>query len=454
MRDGCELAADVHLPDGLTGPVPAMVTGTPYDKSFDGNREYRDAGIASVVFDVRGRGKSEGIWHPFEKDGEDGHDVVEWVARQPWCDGEVGISGLSYGGWIVWATIAERPPHLRAAISTSAAGRWQEELPYTYGCFWLYFAYWFARVRRRVVEHGRDIRPILATLPVGDIGKELNVSGPGWDELMEHDSLDALWAGRRWDGAYDFDVPCLHVTGWHDREDIQGAFHHYEQMLDHSPARDSQWLIVGPWSHFSCRYPSDEYDGVPSPGGAIDMSSLHSRFLRRFLTGEENGFEEMPHVMLYDPGAARWVAGKAWQEDTTHEWLYLAADGVLSSDPPAPGADEYLYDPGRPNGLTFDVNAGLWEPPLDLAELVDQDGVLSWATQTLDHDVTIHGWSALDLFATTDGEDTEWHVKLSDISPDGEPRCVAWGCLRASHNASNSCPQPVHQTWRNGMRSS
>ena len=141
MRDGVELAADVHLPPGVQLPAPAIVIGTPYDKSgpFDATRLYRDAGYAHVIYDSRGRGKSEGEWRALTLvDGQDGHDVVEWVAEQEWCKGDVGVTGLSYSGWVVWATMAERPPHLRAAVSTSAAGRWQQELPYTYGCYWLY----------------------------------------------------------------------------------------------------------------------------------------------------------------------------------------------------------------------------------------------------------------------------------------------------------------------------
>ena len=138
------------------------------------------------------------------------------------------------------------PPHLRAAVSTSAAGRWQQELPYTYGCYWLYWAYWFGLVRRRILADTPDLPALLQTLPVSAIGEVLDCAGPSWQEFLEHDTLDELWQSRRWDGAYDFDIPSLHVTGWHDREDIQGAFHHYEQMIESSPARDRQWLLVGP----------------------------------------------------------------------------------------------------------------------------------------------------------------------------------------------------------------
>lgn len=123
MRDGLELAADVYLPvESGDGPGPAVVTATPYDKEAQiADRElwFRN-GYIFVAADVRGRGTSEGIWNAHVKETA---DLIEWVAAQPWCNGVVGTTGLSYGGWIQWAAASERPPHLKTMISTSAAGR-------------------------------------------------------------------------------------------------------------------------------------------------------------------------------------------------------------------------------------------------------------------------------------------------------------------------------------------
>src|SRR5215208_1437415 len=175
MRDGVELAADIYLPPGAEVAVPAVLTMTPYDKSRSSTvgeaRLYRDNGYAFVAVDCRGRGKSEGVWRSFVHDGADGHDAVEWVAGQPWCTGKIGTTGLSYGGWVVWATAAERPEHLTAMISTSAAGRWMREIPYTDGCFQLFFGWWVFMVRRRILEVLRRVNTdwdeVLRTLPLG-----------------------------------------------------------------------------------------------------------------------------------------------------------------------------------------------------------------------------------------------------------------------------------------------
>ncbi len=445
MRDGALLAADVHLPAAARLPAPAVAIGTPYDKSspFENGHAYRDAGYVAVVYDCRGRGKSEGEWHAFaEHDGPDGHDVVEWIASQAWCDGAVGVSGISYLGWVVWATMAERPPHLRAAVSTAAAGRWQEEIPYTFGCLQLYFAHWHSLTRRRITDASKPMES-LATLPFAAIGEQLELAGPGWRELLEHEALDEMWRSRRWDGEYDFDVPTLHVSGWHDREDIQGAFHHYEQMLACSPARDDQYLLVGPWSHVETRFPNDSYDGVPYPGGAVDMDAIHVRFFDRFLRGEDNGVDAEPRVRIYDTGAGRWQVRESWQGGTGERELFLAAGGGLAGSAGEDGSDSYRYQPAQPNGIPFDVEAFIWEPTLDLAGLEAQDGVLAWTGEPLAADLTLHGWSELELWAESDREDTEFHLKLADVDPAGRALQVAWGCLRASHAADPARPAAI-----------
>jgi uncharacterized protein len=447
--DGVELAATVHLPRSAELPVPAIVRGTPYNKDWavgDEDAERVAAGYAVVVFDCRGRGKSEGVWHPFTlTDGDDGATVVEWVAAQEWCTGAVGVEGLSYDGWVAMATVSRQPPHLKAAVPFSPAGRWQEEIPYLHGCLQTNLVWWWTLVRRRIMDESQtiDVRSLLQLLPISAMGEIVDAAGPGWREMMEHDTLDDLWRARRWDGEYDFDVPCLYITGWYDREDIHGTFHHYEQMTATSPARDRQWLLVGPWSHTSTAWSTDVYDGIEAPGSALDTQAVMLRFFDRFLKGADNGVDREPRVQLYDPGDGSWKIRECWQGDTSERKVFLAADSRLLDSPGSAGETTYRYDPMTPNGQRFDVVEIPWEPPLDLGELEAQPGVVSWTGEALDADLTVRGWGALDLWAASDCEDTDWHVKLADVDPDGRASCVAWGCLRASYGADPSDPQPL-----------
>lgn len=450
MRDGVELAADVYLPAASQLPAPAIVVGTPYDKSgpFEELAAYQDAGYIGVYFDTRGRGKSEGVFQPRSlQDGADGHDVVEWVAAQEWCDGSVGMTGISYMGWMTMVTIAHRPPHLKAAVPISSTGRFQEELPYTHGCFWLYMAGWFELCRRRIMnfedpDPRRQVSELIQILPVEAIGDVLEPAGEGLREMLEHDTLDEVWRSRRWDGEYDFDVPCLHVTGWHDRENIWGTLHHYQEMLACSPAREQQWLLVGPWPHISCRYPSSSYAGVETPGAALDMTAIQLRFFDRFLRGQDNGVDDEPRVRLYDPGANEWRVRPSWQGDTEERQIFLSEAGGLNAEAGTKGEESYTYDPMQPSGVPRDDD-GHGEYPLDLAGLESQPGVVVWTSPPLEEGMTVRGWGEVELYAATDREDTDWHVKLADVEPNGRSLWVASGCLRASYGEDPTAPAAV-----------
>ncbi|MBS1677939.1 MAG: CocE/NonD family hydrolase [Actinobacteria bacterium] len=452
MRDGVELAATVFLPAASERPAPAILEGTPYDKEPLSNVDdpvlaetrHIDNGYAIVNYDTRGRGKSEGEWQAFSMyDAWDGHDVVEWVAAQDWCTGAVGQEGLSYDGWTTMATVSQNPPHLKAAIPFSPAGRWQQEIPYTYGCCQLFFVWWYVYVRRRISEGLGSTPELLEMLPIEAAGEKIKPAGTGWREYMDHEGLDELWRSRRWDGEYTFDTPLLHVTGWHDREDIHGAFHHYEQMMAHSPARENQWLLVGPWSHVSTLWPTDEHKGVHYPDAALDMPAIKLRFFDHFLKGEDNGVDTEPRVRLYDPGAKEWTVREAWKGGTKPFDLYLAGDGKLAAEAGEDGEDGYAYDPAKPNGMKLKLDTLPLEPNLDLAELEAQDGVIGWTGEPLAEDVIVRGWGELELWAATDREDTEWYVKVADVDPDGKALWVGWGCLRASFADDLETPTAV-----------
>ncbi len=456
MRDGIELAADVYLPPGdRNREMPAIVQVTPYGKDSpslvsDEALLYQEHGYAFVAVDVRGRGKSEGEWLAFVNDARDTHDVIEWTAAQPWCNGKVGTTGLSYMGWVQWAGASERPPHLRAMVSTSAAGRWQQEIPYTNGVFQLYFGWWAYSTRRRILdfyglEHA-DWEQILRTLPFEAIGGIINATGPNWETLCRHDTLDDYWQALRYDDRYDqFDVPCLHVTGWYDLEDLLGAFHHYEHMRAASPARDSQYLLVGPWSHVKSRHPDAECGGIEfGQAAAHDMNAEHLRWFDHWLKGIDTGLDAVDRVRVFEPGRNAWRGASAWPLSDTVTSLYLGPASLSSEPDEAEGSDEYRYDPQDPVLTGLDVRKYPYEDvPLEQTDNEARADVLCYTSEPLTAELTISGWPTLELYASSDGDDTDWHVKLTDVAPDGRSVRVTQGCLRAACRESLADPKPL-----------
>ncbi|HEY6538092.1 MAG TPA: CocE/NonD family hydrolase, partial [Candidatus Dormibacteraeota bacterium] len=457
-RDGVMLAADVYLPDPDPGrPVPAIVFGTPYDKrgfsAVAEGRFFQAREYAYVSYDSRGRGKSEGEWRAHVHDGPDGHDVVEWVAQQPWCDGRIGTTGLSYGGWNQWATAREHPAHLTCMASFAAAGRWMQEIPYTFGVFQLYFAYWIHATRRRIQNNRStpDWERLLMQLPVSEMMAQLGAAPGTWGDLRDHDTLDDFWSGLRLDDDYPtIDYPCLHVAGWHDREDLLGAFHHYQSMMAASPRAGDQWLIVGPWPHVGTRYPQDSYRGVDyGAAAALDMDQIQLRFFDHWLKGAGNGWEKEPRVRLFETGSNRWLTPSAWPLPATRTPFYLRHRGdqlELDREPPATADPKrsYRYDPNDPvrvpGGLSYEE---FYEPSLDETHLLQRPDVLVYLGPVFDSPLAISGWPSLELFADSDCDDTDWHIKLEDQGPDGRLTRVAAGCLRAVCRDSLANPSPL-----------
>ncbi|MBW2617712.1 MAG: CocE/NonD family hydrolase [Deltaproteobacteria bacterium] len=460
MRDGVELAADVYLPIESERPAPVILQSTPYDKSNplffpQEARFYQEHGYAIVIHDVRGRGKSEGEWRAFVNDGRDTHDAIEWAAAQEWSNGRVGTTGVSYMGWTQWAAAAERPPHLRCMVSISAAGRWQQEIPFNNGVFNLYFGWWVYLVRRRISEfHGLealDWDEILRLLPLEKLGQFIDPRGLTWDDMMEHETLDDFWKSIRLDDNYDqIDVPCLHVTGWYDLEDLPGAFHHYEHMMAHSPARDKQQLLVGPWSHIKSLWPHSSYAGVEfGPEAGLDTYQIHLRWFDYWLKGIDNGVPDDPPVRLFEPGRNVWRKADRWPLGDEDRYLYLRHDGRegrLGYEPP-PDEDparSYRYDPNDPAPTQMDVKKYPAEDiPLDQGPVESRSDVIVYTSEEMTEELVISGWAHLELFAASDCDDTEWHVKLTDVHPDGRSLKVCQGCLRASFRDSLEDPTPL-----------
>ncbi|MCC6315423.1 MAG: CocE/NonD family hydrolase, partial [Thermomicrobiales bacterium] len=414
MRDGIELAADVYLPVETARPAPAIVTITPYDKGSGmlvtaEAKFYQQQGYVFVAVDCRGRAKSEGEWRAFVHDAADGHDVIEWVAAQPWCTGKVGMTGLSYMGWTQWAAASAFPPHLSCMVSTSAAGRWQREIPYTDGCFQLYFGWWVYMVRRRITEsYGlsqTDWAEKLRELPLEAIGEFIDPAGRTWRDIMDHDTLDDFWRAVRVDDAYQsIDVPCLHVTGWFDLEDLLGAFSHYEGMMAESPAKARQRLIVGPWSHVNSRSPHDSYAGIPfGSAAAVDMDRVHLRWFDYWLKSAGRGLEDDAPVQLFETGTNRGRAEATWPLAVREASLYLggADAGTLAATPPVQASSRsYRYDPNDPAPTQINVERyPIEDVPLDQTSVEARDDVLTWTSPPLTDELVVSGWAHLELFA-------------------------------------------------------
>ncbi|RIK35997.1 MAG: hydrolase, partial [Chloroflexi bacterium] len=454
MRDGVELSADVFLPATGDGPWPAILQRTPYD-----NTDELWVGIATyfakhdyafVTQDVRGRGDSDGSFNPFFSEGADGYDTVEWVAAQPWCDGKVGMIGGSYGGAVQWLAAKERPPHLAAIAASAAAGRMMEELPYRFGTL-TPFAFWWLNIAagRTVQKTPVDWARIFAHRPLRDMDIALGRTNTVWREWLAHDTFDAYWQPLALDGCFNtIDIPALHITGWFDN-DQWGALHFFNLMLAESPAAERQWLVCGPWDHGGTRRPTQKYCEVDfGPESVLDTDAIHLRFFDRWLKGIANGQEADPRVKVFAMGVNEWRTYNDWPPpSTTPTPFYFRAGGLLSQAAPTSDepADHYTYDPDDPTPTVPNI-AQMFEaePTLDNRWRLERDDLLVYTSAPLERDIEITWHPFVVLHAASDCIDTDWHVTLCDVQPDGASLELSTGAMRAAYRAGRDAPpQPI-----------
>ena len=443
MRDGIKLASDIWLPEG-SGRFPAIVVRTPYERTMELLAEARPAemgayfagrGYVWIIQDTRGRGDSEGAFHFFRDDGQDGYDAIEWIAKQPWSNGRVCMMGASYMATVQWLAAREKPPHLVCLASTAAAGRWFEELPYLGGALQVQFMLgWTYRTAGKTYAGanavGLDWAALYGHRPLLTADEAVGRPIPAWREFLQHPTLDEYWQRIQFEAPRDFanlDLPALHITGWFDW-DQPGAMFYWRGMRAHSPAAKDQYLLVGPWTH-----PQTWTGGSLSLGewrfsgaSVIDTKPIQLAFFDRYLKGTATAFA-FPRARIYLTGSNEWRDLEEYSPPATvTERLYLhsggrantlGGDGSLSgaaplSEPP----DRYQYDPRRP----VPSSVGGADPRgIDHRPIERRDDVLVYTGEPLRDTLVVAGRLFVTVHAATDGRDTDFTAKLLDVFPDG-----------------------------------
>ena len=459
MRDGTRLALDLIRPNA-PGAYPVVLVRTPYDKTREHVKPFlrslAERGYIVAVQDTRGRFNSDGVFFPYRDDRADGYDTVEWVAAQGWCDGNVGMAGGSYNGQTQWFAAADAPPHLKAIVPVVSPPDAFANEPLCNGCLLLPMGEWMVWMGRRSwqLPTPYDLfnarQPYFDALPAADLPRKAGFESPWWQEWMRHPNFDDFWRASSYQEAWpNIRVPALNITGWWDMN-FPGAPTNFAGMRRHgggAAIRHSQQLIIGPWPHWVNRTRS--LNGVDFGDQAIvNLDDYMIRFYDRWLKGVENGLEKDPRVQVFVLGANEWWTDDEWplsQTEMTPFYFHsrgkancLKGDGGLSMHPPeAEPADHYTYDPADPIGAFWNLRDG----PVDDRTPSIRDDMLCYTTEVLTQALDVVGPIACVLHGSSSALDTDWHVRLVDVHPDGAARFLCHGMLRARFRESFEHPR-------------
>ncbi len=405
-------------------------------------------GFALCRLDVRGTGSSPGIAldEYTEDETRDGYDAVEWLAVQPWCNGSVGMWGISYGGFTAIQVAKLRPPHLRAILPMYATDdRYRDDVHIRGGCVTA-----SEKSQYAVSQLGMNALPPLPAF-----------RGEGWrdewrERLEQTPPWLIAWIREQTDGPYwrrgslapDYDaLDCavFQVAGWSDAY-VDPAFRMQERC-----ASVRVRTLVGNWVH---SFPDDAY-----PGPNLDWLHELVRFFDRYLKGIENGWEHEPALVWFEreyaepeafPAAwpGRWRAVAAFPADGARALELRLGPGTLAVDDAAPEAAGGSIDT-LPHRATVGTSGGLswgagWHPNGLARDLrPDEARSLVYTSEELGAAVSILGAPQAILHLTTSMPVATCVVRLSEVSPDGVSSLVATGALNLTHRLSDVDPAPM-----------
>jgi hypothetical protein len=496
MRDGARLYTRIFTPVTRRGPLPIMFVRTPYGIGGTSSAALQAGmgflardGYIFAYQDARGKFKSEGEFVMLRQprsnkrdpravdEATDAYDSIEWMLRQvPDNNGRVGMTGVSYPGWLTAMAMLEPHPALKAASpQASPADMWLGDDFHHNGAFRLSYGFEYAVM----MESGKDVKPFaFDTYDTYDwylrLGSLANVNRkllggkiPTWNDFAQRPDYDAFWQRqgmKPW--LTSVNVPALHVAGWWDQEDFYGPITIYRELEKHD-RRNQNWLVVGPWNH------GGWMRGEGRTLGPIQFEVATAQFFRDSLMApffahylHDAADPRLPEALVFEAGANRWKRYDAWppRAGSSARAFYFHEGGRLATTAPTAGApdafDSYVSDPKkpvpyrqRPIPPTFGGASG-WSTWLtdDQRFVASRPDVALWETPALTEDLTIAGDISVTLHAATTGTDADWIVKLIDVYPDTgmkEPRMngyqlmVANEVFRGRYRKSYSRPEPL-----------
>jgi putative CocE/NonD family hydrolase len=449
LSDGCRLAARIWLPqDAEADPVPAILEYLPYRKR-DGTAErdqlthpyFAGHGYACVRVDMRGSGESDGLLADeyLKLEQDDCLEVIEWIARQAWCTGKVGMIGISWGGFNGLQVAARRPPHLHAVISLcSTDDRYADDIHFMGGSLLNDNLQW-SSVMLAYMSRAPD--PAL----LGEIWRDIWLNRLKHQPLLvanwlKHQRRDDFWKhGSICEDWGAITCPVYLVGGWAD-----GYSNTIPRMLDHLKCPSKG--LIGPWAH--------KYPHFAKPGPQIGFLQESLRWWDKWLKGIETGImdepryrvwleEPVPPKPYYEMRPGRWVAEPSWPSPNIRpRTLYLNGDGRLD---PKLGTQTRI-DGSSPQSVG--EGCGAWcgfgigpEKPID--QRVDDGRSICFDSAPLEEKLEILGAPVLALDLTVDRPWAFVAVRLNEVTPDGASTRISYGLFNLTHRHGHGSPQAL-----------
>jgi predicted acyl esterase len=426
MRDGKELSTDIYLPSPGARRLPTILVRSPSGRKAApalSALSFIKEGYLVAIQDTRSASDAEGKTMPCIHDGwgdlQDGYDAVEWLAKSRLSSGKVGTYGPSALGISQLMMAPSAPPALKAQFIQFACGSIYHHAAYNQG---------------QLMKH--QIESWLSYYAKDPCNK---------DKLRRERCYNDFWSTLDSNAqAGSVEVPALFIGGWFDMF-LQGTIDsfHARQEKGKAGAKGTQKLIIGPWAHF---WPVETRIGdFKIPEEATHLPDVFNplKWFDHYLKGIDNGVEKLPAVTYYVMGpfdgtpskGNRWRNSPVWPIPAKSTPFYLTADNTLNPEG-SKGRQKpfrYLYNPQDPTPTLGGKNLFLESGPKDQRPIEAREDVIVFTSPALEQDLEVTGQIRIKLFVTTDCDDTDFVVRLTDVYPDGRSILISDNSARLGH---------------------
>lgn len=451
LPDGTRLAAKLWLPAGRDKkPVPTLLEALPYRKrdayamrDSQIHRYFAGHGYATMRLDLRGSGDSGGVQDNFAsvQEQDDTVEVLRWIAKQPWSDGQVGMFGISWGGYQAIQVAFRAPPELKAVIPISfAPDRYQHGQVYRGGSLLQRSIRWSTQL------FGYKSRPPDPAL-VGEAWREMWMDRlkhvePMIAAILQNQAHGEFWKSRSVTDFKRIKCPVYAIGGWADASYVGGVFETISKI-------DAPWkALVGPWGH--------RYSHIGLPGPAIGFLQEALRWFDHWMRGRDTGImtepkfrawvaEDVPAKTYYEESPGRWVTEPSWPSPGISAQRFILNAGGLSgeaeSDRPVVVCTPQTLGLEGGELMPWFLNGPSPDMPGD--QRADDGKSAVFDSVALDAPVEILGAPVARLDIAVDKPTAFIAVRLCDVSPDGASRRVAYGILNLTHRHGAERPTPL-----------
>jgi uncharacterized protein len=451
-RDGIRLDADVYRPDA-DGEFPVLLMRQPYGRAIASTVVYAHPswyaaqGYIVVIQDVRGRGTSEGEFKLFAHEINDGEDSVNWAAKLPSSNGNVGMYGFSYQGMTQLYAAASKPPALKAICPAMIGYDLYNDWAYEGGAFCLQTNLAWAIQLAAETARLQKVERAYQALSGAARNLPLHDATPNYPEVLKFYATGSHyhdWVKRPastytyWQELspktylQDVDIPMFHIGGWFDTY-LRGTLNLYKDIVARSQHR--QQLLVGPWAHIPWGRKVGAVDFGINAISPVDKMQV--AWFDQYLKGKNTGLLDLPSVWLFEMGSNIWQNFPNFPSSQDKSY-FLSSNGLASIQEDDGSLiqnlkfeiqnDIIVHDPWRPVP-SLGGHAGIPAGMFDRSHIDCRADVLTYTTELLAENLHITGNVIVEIYCFADKQSFDLCAVLSEVYPDGRVYNITQGYL-------------------------